>query len=237
MWKWVSKLHNRFIALLCFCGFLFLILEIFFAKLISFPKFRLDCGAYVHYLFKAFDVNNKGTISFRVCVLRCAFDTFTCLLYLIWRIIHFIHLPFSDFFSFRFAGIQGFFNNIIESVTGSNVWASSVDFQILRCGWWWMHLSKKICQINSCHTWSHRTNSHRWWSKNSESGECKRFTFFGFLLNWFWFFAIDSQVDYLFRKFDLNRDGVITIDEFIEACLNDNFIVDSIQIFDKEFYA
>lgn len=53
----------------------------------------------------------------------------------------------------------------------------------------------------------------------------------------FCFVIFVLQVDYLFRKFDLNRDGVITIDEFIEACLKDNVIIDSIQIFDKDFYA
>lgn len=35
----------------------------------------------------------------------------------------------------------------------------------------------------------------------------------------------------LFRKFDLNNDGMITLDEFLEACHSDDNIVKSISVF------
>lgn len=43
------------------------------------------------------------------------------------------------------------------------------------------------------------------------------------------------QVDRIFRKYDLNGDNVITLEEFLEACLKDSVIIDSIQMFDKDF--
>lgn len=45
-----------------------------------------------------------------------------------------------------------------------------------------------------------------------------------------------EQVDRVFRKFDLNQDGVITVEEFLEACLKDNVIVTSLAMFDNELW-
>lgn len=41
------------------------------------------------------------------------------------------------------------------------------------------------------------------------------------------------QVDRVFKKLDLNQDGVITIEEFLEACLKDDLITKSLEMFDK----
>uniref|UniRef100_A0A1B0DME8 Uncharacterized protein n=2 Tax=Phlebotominae TaxID=7198 RepID=A0A1B0DME8_PHLPP len=41
-----------------------------------------------------------------------------------------------------------------------------------------------------------------------------------------------DQVDRVFRKLDLNQDGVITIEEFLEACLKDDLVTKSLQMFD-----
>lgn len=41
-----------------------------------------------------------------------------------------------------------------------------------------------------------------------------------------------DQVDRVFRKLDLNQDGVITIEEFIESCLKDEIITQSMAMFD-----
>ncbi|KAF5301823.1 hypothetical protein FQA39_LY10608 [Lamprigera yunnana] len=41
-----------------------------------------------------------------------------------------------------------------------------------------------------------------------------------------------EQVDRVFRKLDLNQDGVITIEEFMESCLKDDVITRSLQMFD-----
>lgn len=43
-----------------------------------------------------------------------------------------------------------------------------------------------------------------------------------------------DQVDRVFRKFDLNQDGVITIEEFLEICLKDEDVTKSLQMFDTE---
>lgn len=43
-----------------------------------------------------------------------------------------------------------------------------------------------------------------------------------------------DQVDRVFRKFDLNQDGVITIEEFLEICLKDESVTRSLQMFDTE---
>uniref|UniRef100_A0A8D8LSE4 Kv channel-interacting protein 1 n=2 Tax=Cacopsylla melanoneura TaxID=428564 RepID=A0A8D8LSE4_9HEMI len=42
-----------------------------------------------------------------------------------------------------------------------------------------------------------------------------------------------EQIDYVFRKLDLNDDGVVTLEEFIESCLKDDVITDSLQIFNS----
>lgn len=42
-----------------------------------------------------------------------------------------------------------------------------------------------------------------------------------------------QQVDRVFKKLDLNQDGVITIEEFLEACLKDELITKSLEMFDK----
>ncbi|XP_046385762.1 Kv channel-interacting protein 4 [Ischnura elegans] len=42
-----------------------------------------------------------------------------------------------------------------------------------------------------------------------------------------------EQVDRVFKKLDLNQDGVITIEEFIESCLKDEVITRSLQVFDS----
>ncbi|XP_039453261.1 Kv channel-interacting protein 1 [Culex pipiens pallens] len=41
-----------------------------------------------------------------------------------------------------------------------------------------------------------------------------------------------EQVDDVFRKLDLNQDGIITIEEFLEACLKDDVVTKSLQMFD-----
>ncbi|KAF7286212.1 hypothetical protein GWI33_006900 [Rhynchophorus ferrugineus] len=41
-----------------------------------------------------------------------------------------------------------------------------------------------------------------------------------------------EQIDRVFRKLDLNQDGVITIEEFMESCLKDEVITRSLQMFD-----
>lgn len=43
-----------------------------------------------------------------------------------------------------------------------------------------------------------------------------------------------EQVEKVFRKFDLNQDGVITIEEFLETCLKDEAITKSLQMFDED---
>lgn len=43
-----------------------------------------------------------------------------------------------------------------------------------------------------------------------------------------------EQLDRVFRKLDLNQDGVITIEEFIESCLKDEVITRSLAMFDSE---
>lgn len=43
-----------------------------------------------------------------------------------------------------------------------------------------------------------------------------------------------DQVDRVFRKFDLNQDGVITIEEFLETCLKDDVVTKSLQMFDAD---
>lgn len=46
---------------------------------------------------------------------------------------------------------------------------------------------------------------------------------------------ISIQVDRVFKKLDLNQDGVITIEEFLEACLKDELITKSLEMFDKGY--
>lgn len=41
------------------------------------------------------------------------------------------------------------------------------------------------------------------------------------------------QVDRVFCKLDLNQDGIITMEEFLEACLKDDLVTKSLQMFDK----
>lgn len=41
-----------------------------------------------------------------------------------------------------------------------------------------------------------------------------------------------EQLDRVFKKLDLNQDGVITIEEFIESCLKDDVITRSLAMFD-----
>lgn len=47
--------------------------------------------------------------------------------------------------------------------------------------------------------------------------------------------SISIQVDRVFKKLDLNQDGVITIEEFLEACLKDELITKSLEMFDKGY--
>ncbi|KAH0560290.1 Kv channel-interacting protein 2 isoform X1 [Cotesia glomerata] len=44
-----------------------------------------------------------------------------------------------------------------------------------------------------------------------------------------------EQLDRVFEKLDLNHDGVITIEEFIESCLRDEVITRSLAMFDCDF--
>lgn len=41
----------------------------------------------------------------------------------------------------------------------------------------------------------------------------------------------EQHAESLFKKFDLNNDGQITLDEFLEACLGDDKIIKSISVF------
>ncbi|XP_025422786.1 Kv channel-interacting protein 4 isoform X2 [Sipha flava] len=42
-----------------------------------------------------------------------------------------------------------------------------------------------------------------------------------------------DQTDMVFKKLDINQDGVITFEEFIESCLKDEAITKSLQLFDS----
>ncbi|XP_046688472.1 Kv channel-interacting protein 1 [Homalodisca vitripennis] len=42
-----------------------------------------------------------------------------------------------------------------------------------------------------------------------------------------------EHVDFVFRKLDINQDGVITLEEFIESCLKDDVITRSLRVFDS----
>ncbi|KAK0090320.1 hypothetical protein PV325_001551 [Microctonus aethiopoides] len=46
-----------------------------------------------------------------------------------------------------------------------------------------------------------------------------------------------EQLDRVFEKLDLNHDGVITIEEFIESCLKDEVITRSLAMFDWTTYS
>lgn len=41
---------------------------------------------------------------------------------------------------------------------------------------------------------------------------------------------------HVFQKMDLNRDGVVTLDEFLECCRNDENISRSLSVFDTGFW-
>lgn len=43
-----------------------------------------------------------------------------------------------------------------------------------------------------------------------------------------------DQIDRAFRKLDLNQDGIITVEEFLEACLRDDLMTRSLQMFDYD---
>ncbi|XP_073998725.1 A-type potassium channel modulatory protein KCNIP1 isoform X6 [Rhodnius prolixus] len=43
-----------------------------------------------------------------------------------------------------------------------------------------------------------------------------------------------EQLDLVFRKLDINQDGVITLEEFIESCLKDDMIIQSLRVFDSQ---
>ncbi|KAG7298782.1 hypothetical protein JYU34_017213, partial [Plutella xylostella] len=44
-----------------------------------------------------------------------------------------------------------------------------------------------------------------------------------------------QKVERLFQKMDLNRDGVVTLDEFLDCCLHDDGISRSMGVFDSNF--
>lgn len=44
---------------------------------------------------------------------------------------------------------------------------------------------------------------------------------------------IKNKVDIIFQKMDSNRDGVITIEEFLDCCRKDKLISDSMSVFDS----
>ncbi|KAI9589265.1 hypothetical protein GQX74_007434 [Glossina fuscipes] len=46
---------------------------------------------------------------------------------------------------------------------------------------------------------------------------------------------IKGKVEHLFEKMDINRDGVVTLDEFLQACHNDEAISRSMSVFDTAF--
>ncbi|XP_023215757.1 Kv channel-interacting protein 4 [Centruroides vittatus] len=44
--------------------------------------------------------------------------------------------------------------------------------------------------------------------------------------------SLREHVDRIFQKMDINKDGVVTIDEFMEICLKDETIAKSLALFD-----
>ncbi|KAL0830408.1 hypothetical protein ABMA28_002587 [Loxostege sticticalis] len=47
--------------------------------------------------------------------------------------------------------------------------------------------------------------------------------------------VVREKVERLFQKMDLNRDGVLTLDEFLDCCLRDEDISRSMGVFDSNF--
>uniref|UniRef100_A0A673HQ04 Kv channel-interacting protein 4 n=2 Tax=Sinocyclocheilus rhinocerous TaxID=307959 RepID=A0A673HQ04_9TELE len=45
--------------------------------------------------------------------------------------------------------------------------------------------------------------------------------------------AVRQHVRMFFQKMDMNQDGVVTIDEFIDCCQKDENIMQSLKIFDN----
>ncbi|KAF6200112.1 hypothetical protein GE061_006413 [Apolygus lucorum] len=43
-----------------------------------------------------------------------------------------------------------------------------------------------------------------------------------------------EQLDVVFRKLDINQDGVITLEEFIESCLKDDMVIQNLRVFDHQ---
>ncbi|KAG8317011.1 Kv channel-interacting protein 4 [Homalodisca vitripennis] len=47
--------------------------------------------------------------------------------------------------------------------------------------------------------------------------------------------TVAAKVDRIFQKMDRNRDGVVTLEEFLESCTSDEEISRSMSVFDSSF--
>jgi Ca2+-binding EF-hand superfamily protein len=46
---------------------------------------------------------------------------------------------------------------------------------------------------------------------------------------------IHTAVFFFFQKMDLNKDGVVTLEEFLDSCMSDEDISQSMAVFDSAF--
>lgn len=150
-----------------------------------------DSSLYAHYVFKAFDVNCNGAISFRVSdskdLLRMSFE------------ITMLNVSSKDLL-----------------VTLSTLLRGSV-YERLRWTFKLYDLNGDGC-ISRSELGEVVQAVHELMGRRPNQPEDDR--------------KARDQVDRVFRKLDLNQDGVITIEEFLEACLKDDLVTRSLQMFD-----
>lgn len=153
----------------------------------------LDSSFYAHYVFKAFDVNCSGAITFRV--------SNEMKTYVMQMNIEFYNCVSQDLL-----------------VTLSTLLRGSV-YERLRWTFKLYDLNGDGCisrnELSEIVQAIHELMGRR---PNQQEDDRKA----------------RDQVDRVFRKFDLNQDGVITIEEFLETCLKDDAVTKSLQMFDTE---
>lgn len=177
---------------------------------------RIDSSIYAHYVFKAFDVNCNGAISFRVS--RHANMSFLAAA----ELIRPLFVPLQDFL-----------------VTLSTLLRGSV-YERLRWTFKLYDLNGDGCisrgELSEVVQAVHELMGRRPHQPEDDrkARDQVRWTYsplyWKLIINCRWTFKVDR----VFRKLDLNQDGIITIEEFLEACLKDDLVTQSLQMFDVD---
>lgn len=125
-------------------------------------------------------------------------------------------------------------SDTVNSAAGQRVWAAKMDFQIVWFERRRLHQQRGAQRSGAGGARADGAAAKPTWRWPQGQGSSEYMRLWDSTIGCNVYNRCHFQVDRVFRKLDLNQDGIITIEEFLEACLKDDLVTQSLQMFDVD---